>query len=124
MDGNAATPRLLAQSLDLVAEDLAELVGLGERVQGVISRMAAAAPRPRDAGLLMDAQAADLLSQRLAGLTAFVRALAEAEHRDDPAAVEAAVRTLTLAEQARRLAGGAPSPAAQPDAGGHPTFWD
>jgi hypothetical protein len=124
MDGAAAPPRLLAQSLDLVAEDLAELVGLGERVQAVISRMAAAAPRPRDAGLLMDAQAADLLSQRLVGLTAFVSALAQAERSNDDAAVEAAIRTLTLAEQAHRLAGGALSPAVQPEPGGHPTFWD
>lgn len=125
MDGAQppAPPRPLAQSLDLVAEDLAELVGLGERVQGVLSRMAAAAPRPRDANLLMDAQAADLLSQRLAGLTAFVSALADAERSDDYAAVEAAVRSLTLAEQARRL-GGAPASAAQSEPDGHPTFWD
>lgn len=123
MNGRARTPaQPLAQSLDLVADDLAELVGLGERVQGVISRMAATAPRPRDTGLLMDAQAADLLSQRLMGLTAFVRALADAERSADHAEVEAAVRALTLAEQARRLAG-APSLAA-PEQGGLPTFWD
>ena len=125
MDGaGPPPPPPLAQSLDLVAEDLAELVGFAERVQGVISHMAAAAPRPRDAGLLMDAQAADLLSQRLVGLTAFVRALADAERSDDYAAVEAAVRDLTLAEQARRLAGGAPAPAALPEPGGTSTFWD
>jgi hypothetical protein len=111
----------LAQSLDLVAEDLAELVGLGDRVQGVISRMAAAAPRPRDAALLVDAQAADLLCQRLAGLTAFVRALADAERTAEPVQLAAAVRALTLAEQARRLAGAGAAPA---EPVGHPTFWD
>lgn len=118
-------PRPLAASLDLVAEDLAELVGLGERIQAVISRMAAAAPRPRDVGLLVDAQAADLLSQRLAGLTAFVRALAAAEHGADDAQVEAAIDALTLAEQSRRfMRGGPASTSAPPDPGGHFTFWD
>lgn len=123
MAGAVGPPPPLARSLDLVAEDLAELVGLGERVQAVLSRMDAVAPRQRDAGLLVDAQAADLLSQRLVGLTAFVRALADAERSADYAQVEAAVRALTLAEQCRRLAGAA-SPAPPADAGGHPTFWD
>ena len=122
MDAAPPIPRTLARSLDLVAEDLAELVGLGERVQGVISRMAAAAPRPRDASLLMEAQAADLLSQRLAGLAAFVRALADAERRGDPDVVLAAARTLTLAEQARRLADA--TPAAPADPAETSTFWD
>jgi hypothetical protein len=114
----AASP--LAASLDLVAEEIAELAGLGEQMQSVISRLAAAAPR--DAEALMDAQVSDLLSQRLAGLTAFVRALAEAERSSDYAAVEKAVGALTLAEQARRLAGDAPARPAEP---AEPmTFWD
>jgi hypothetical protein len=113
--------RPLAASLDLVAEEIAELVALGERVQGVISRLAAnAAP---DARTLVDAQVADLLSQRLQGLTSFVRALADAERGELTADLEAAVRDLTLAEQARRLSGALPS--AAPEAGAEAaTFWD
>lgn len=115
-----APVRPLAASLDLVAEEIAELVDLGDRVQAVISRLAGAAPR--DAITLVDAQVSDLLSQRLAGLTAFVRALAEAERSSDYAEIEAAVRALTLAEQARRLSGGA---AVRPVEPVEPvTFWD
>ncbi|MEW5684559.1 MAG: hypothetical protein AB1942_06550 [Pseudomonadota bacterium] len=110
----------LAASLDLVAEEIGELVELGERMQSVISRLAATAPR--DADSLVDAQVSDLLSQRLSGLTAFVRALAEAERSSDYAAVETAVSALTLAEQARRLAGVAP--ARPPEPVEPVTFWD
>jgi hypothetical protein len=109
----------LAASLDLVAEEIGELVELGDRMQSVISRLAAAAPH--DAAALVDAQVSDLLSQRLSGLTAFVRALAEAERSSDYAAVEAAVSALTLAEQARRLTGGAARP---PEPVEPMTFWD
>jgi hypothetical protein len=118
---NAVAPvRPLAASLDLVAEEIAELVELGDRVQCVISRLAAAGPR--DSVTLVDAQVSDLLSQRLAGLTAFVRALAEAERSADYAEIEAAVRALTLAEQARRLAGSPPPRPADPV--DPVTFWD
>ena len=46
MDGSATGPQPspLAASLDLVAEEIGELVELGERMQSVISRLAAAAP--------------------------------------------------------------------------------
>lgn len=117
-----ATPtRPLPQSLDVVAEEMAELVALAEHVQGVIARMARrAAP---DTGAMVDAQAADLLSQRLEGLTGFVRALADAERSEDYAEIERAVRTLTLSEQARRLAGGRPIPANEP-VSELTTFWD
>ena len=118
MSAAAASP--LAASLDLVAEEIGELAELGDRMQSVISRLAAAAPH--DPIALEDAQVSDLLSQRLEGLTAFVRALAEAERSSDYAVVERAVSALTLAEQARRLAGGAPLPCPEP---AEPvTFWD
>ena len=111
--------RPLAASLDLVAEEIAELVSMGEGLQGVISRLAAAAPH--DASALMDAQAADLLTQRLQGLTGFIRARANAERSSDFAQVEAAVSALTLAEQARRLSGGA---VCRDPVGDPTTFWD
>ena len=114
----------LAGSLDLVAEDLSELIGLGERLEAVIARMAAAASGPFDPSLLVDAQAADLLSQRLAGLTAFVRALAAAERGADHAQVEAALSKLTLAEQSHRFKGRAANLTHPPEACGLPTFWD
>jgi hypothetical protein len=121
MNAGPLRGRPLAESLDLVGEDLRELVVLAERVQGVISRLAAGgAPDPRT---LVDAQAADLLSQRLAGLNSFVRALADAERGELTADLEAAVRDLTLAEQARRLSGALP--AAAPEATAEAaTFWD
>lgn len=116
----AAPTRPLPQSLDLVAEEMAELVDLAERVQAVIARMARAAPP--DVGALVDAQAADLMSQRLQGLTGFVRALADAERSENYADIERAVRALTLAEQARRLVGAPPAVAGEPAA--ELTFWD
>ena len=63
------------------------------------------------------------IAQRLQGLAGFVRALADAERSEDYADVQAAVRALTLAEQARRLAGAAPQPAPEhtPEL---TTFWD
>jgi hypothetical protein len=47
----------------------------------------------------------DLLTQRLAGLAAFLRTLADVAPADAVADVHAAVMHLTLAEQARRLVG-------------------
>lgn len=71
---------------------------------------------------MMEAQAADLLSQRLSGLAAFVRALADAAPADVNTDIEGALRVLTLTEQARRLS--SPAPPAAIDAGEAPTFWD
>lgn len=123
-----STPRAampcLRQSLDLVAQEAHDLVLLGDEVQGVISRLVAAA-MPRDPSLMIDAQAADLLSQRLAGLANFVAALAHAAPAGLAADIEAAVRTLTLAEQARRLSGPAPAgPPPPPEPGEMMIFWD
>jgi hypothetical protein len=117
----AAVLPCLRESLDLVAQEANDLVNLGDQIQGVISRLVGAA-LPRDPTLLVDAQAADLLSQRLSGLANFVKALADAAPAGLAADIENAIRTLTLAEQARRLSG--PSLTAPPDPGEVMTFWD
>jgi len=120
LDGAAARP--LSQSLDLVASEVAELAKLGDRLQGVISRLAATLGAP-DPDTLEEAQAADLLSQRLAGLATFVQALAQAAPHDATLDIRAAVNALTLAEQARRLSG--PFHALPGEPGDElTTFWD
>ena len=113
---------LLADSLDRVADEVADLVRLGDQLQAVISRLAAADGAP-DAATLVEAQSADLLSQRLSGLAGFVRALADAAPSDLTTDIGAAISALTLAEQIHRLS--APCPHAAPEtAGEHTTFWD
>jgi len=114
-------PACLRESLDLVAQEASDLVALGDQLQGVISRLVGAS-LPNDPTILIDAQAADLLSQRLSGLAGFVRALADAAPAGLAADIENAIRTLTLAEQARRLSG--PSLAPPPETGDVMTFWD
>lgn len=121
MTSRPAVMPCLRESLDLVAQEAHDLVDLGDQIQGVISRLVGAA-LPSDPSLLVDAQAADLLSQRLQGLANFVSALAQAAPKGLAADIEAAIRTLTLAEQARRLSG--PSLAPPPEPGEVMTFWD
>jgi len=116
-----AARRPLAESLDLVAREVTDLVALGDQLQALISRLVVAAA-PSDPSALIEAQAADLLSQRLAGLAAFVGALADAAPADVSADIENALRVLTLTEQARRLSNPASPPA--DDAGEPLTFWD
>jgi len=111
----------LRESLDLVAREASDLVELGDQLQGVISRLVGAS-LPSDPSILVDAQAADLLSQRLAGLATFVRALAEAAPAGLAADIDSAIRTLTLTEQARRLSD--PTLTPPPDTGELTTFWD
>jgi hypothetical protein len=118
---SAAAIRPLSQSLDLVAREVTDLVVLGDQLQDLISRLVTAHARD-DPSAVIEAQAADLLSQRLAGLAAFVRALADAAPDDVAADIDSALRVLTLTEQARRLSGPATTPA--PDAGEVLTFWD
>jgi hypothetical protein len=117
----AAALQPLRDSLGLVAQEAADLVRLGDQLQGVISRLVSASI-PTDPTILVDAQAADLLSQRLAGLAQFVSALANAAPDGMAADIDEAIRALTLAEQARRLSG--PSLAPLPDPGEVMTFWD
>lgn len=111
--------RPLSQSLDLVAREVTDLVALGDQLQELITRLVASAG-PSDPAALIEAQAADLLSQRLSGLAAFVRALAHAAPSDVTADIGKALRVLTLAEQARRLSG----PASTAEAPELMTFWD
>lgn len=110
----------LAGSLNLVAQEVTDLVAVGDQLQSLISRLVAAAPA--DPSALVEAQVADLLSQRLSGLAAFVRALAEAAPADAGADIGAALRLLTLTEQARRLSD--PTSPSAVDAGEALTFWD
>jgi hypothetical protein len=113
--------RPLAESLELVAREVSDLAQAADQLQALVLRLAAGGAT--DPVVLIEAQAVDLFSQRLDGLAAFVRALADAAPNDVSADVGDAVRALTLAEQARRLSGAAPAPA--PDPGGEPaTFWD
>jgi Lon protease-like protein len=116
-----AAYRPLAESLDLVAREVTDLVAVGDQLQDLISRLVAAAGAS-DPSAMVEAQAADLLSQRLSGLAAFVRALAEAAPLDASADIDGALRLLTLTEQARRLSNPTSPPAV--DAGEALTFWD
>ena len=118
MSEPAARP--LSESLDLVAREVTDLVAVGDQLQDLISRLAVAAGRV-DPASMMEAQAVDLLSQRLSGLANFLRALADAAPADVAADIDKALRVLTLTEQAQRLSVGAPDPA---DADDRMTFWD
>jgi len=115
-----AAQRPLAESLDLVAREVTDLVAVGDQLQDLISRLAVAAGRV-DPAAMMEAQAVDLLSQRLSGLAAFLRALAEAAPADVAADIDKALRVLNLTEQAQRLSNPATAPA---DEGDPMTFWD
>lgn len=105
------THRPIAEPLRLAAIELAELAELSDRLQHVLGRLTAQFGPP-DAGFITEAQAADLLSQRLMGMAAFLRAIAKAAPEGATADVHAAVMDLTLAEQARRLSG--PHPPSEP----------
>jgi hypothetical protein len=98
------TFRPLAEPLRLAAMELAELAQLGDQLQRAIGRLTAVSGAP-DPEFLTEAQAADLLSQRLEGMAAFLRALAASAPESVMTDVYAAVMGLTLAEQARRLSG-------------------
>lgn len=117
----AAQERPTAGPLDLLAQEVTDLAVLADEVQAVISRLAAAAAAP-DAHALLEAQAADLLSQRLHGLATFTRALARSSPGGFAPDLGEATRALTLAEQAHRLSGRHRPIAVK--GGGPTTFWD
>ena len=98
------TFRPFAEPLRLAAIELADLARQGDQLQRVIARLVAGAGA-LDAGLMTEAQGADLLSQRLHGMAAFLRALAAAAPASVSIDVQAAMIDLTVAEQARRLSG-------------------
>ena len=106
------TFRPLAEPLHLAAVELTELAALSDRLQHAMGRLTEQHGAP-DAAFLTEAQAADLLSQRLTGLAAFLRVIAATAPQGVTTDVYAAVMDLTLSEQARRL-GGLPPAAADP----------
>jgi hypothetical protein len=115
--------RPLAESLHLAAGEVDDLVDLVERLQALIARLANAGGAP-DLSTMIEAQAADLLSQRLSGLAAYMRALANAAPGHVATDVESAIGALTLTAQARRLAGPTPLPAVDTAAEELDMFWD
>jgi len=110
---DAAVFRPIAEPLNLAAIELTELADLGDQLQHVLGRLTAHLGAP-DVRFITEAQAADLLSQRLVGMAAFLRAIAKAAPESLMADVNAAVMDLTLAEQARRLSGPHPPAEAAP----------
>jgi hypothetical protein len=101
-DGPALRP--LAEPLRLAAIELADLARLSDQLQRAIGRLTHS-HGATDAAFLTEAQAADLLSQRLEGMAAFLRVIAASAPENVTTDVYAAVMNLTLAEQARRLSG-------------------
>jgi len=91
-------------ALCAAAVELADLARLSGRVEMIVSDLVARADDPSPA-LLAECQVADLLSQRLVGVAAFLSELAEAAPANAKVKVADAVRNITLAEQARRLSG-------------------
>ena len=108
--------RPLAEPLRLAAIELTDLARLGDQLQHVLARVSRHVDAS-DATFVTDAQAADLLSQRLEGMAAFLGALSTAAPGGVEIDVEAAVIDLTLAEQARRLSGPHPAPVEEPVSG-------
>ncbi|MGZ6014885.1 MAG: hypothetical protein ACXWKM_03995 [Phenylobacterium sp.] len=98
------TLRPLAEPLRLAAIELADLARLSDQLQRAIGRLTERHGAP-DPDFLTEAQAADLLSQRLEGMAAFLRVIAASAPETVTTDVYAAVMNLTLAEQARRLSG-------------------
>jgi hypothetical protein len=96
--------RPLAEPLRLAAIELADLAQLSDQLQRAIGRLTESQGAP-DADFLTEVQAADLLSQRLEGMAAFLRVIAASAPENVTTDVYAAVMNLTLAEQARRLSG-------------------
>ena len=110
---DAAVFRPIAEPLSLAAIELTELAELGDQLQHALARLTETLGPP-DLAFISEAQAADLLSQRLVGMAAFLRAIARAAPASLMADVHAAVMDLTLAEQARRLSGPHPPAASAP----------
>ena len=115
--------RPIAEPLRLAAIELTELAELGDQLQHVLGRLTATLGPP-DAAFIGEAQAADLLSQRLVGMAAFLRAIARVAPESLMADVHSAVMDLTLAEQARRLSGPHPPIASAPANGELQLFGD
>ena len=98
--------RTLERTLRTTAAELAELAAIADHLEFDASLFG----RELDDALIERCQLADQLTQRLAGLAAFVAGLAEAAPLDVVLDVGEGVAGLKLADQAGRLAG-AESPA-------------
>ena len=96
--------RPMGEALDVAAVELGDLARLGDQLERILASLAAHAG-DISPELLAECQVADLLSQRLVGVSAFVASLAKAAPREVMVDVLDAVRSLTLAEQAHRLSG-------------------
>ena len=96
--------RSIAEALDVAAVELGDLARLGDQLERILASLAAQADAASPE-LLAECQVADLLSQRLVGVAAFVGSLARAAPPAAMVDVMEAVRSLTLAEQAHRLSG-------------------
>jgi len=117
--GRSSSAQPLPDILRRTADEAADLARLSDGLQGMVARLVSEGANLR---VLEDAQAADLLTQRLSGLAAILRGLARVASPDVSADIGAALAALPLADQARRLAGHA-DPAA-PDTGDTLLFWD
>lgn len=106
---DAAVCALLAA----VADEAAAVSAGVEAVSALTTRLILAAPPEGQGAAMAEAQAFDLLAQRMEGLSAVLTALAAGQ------TPEAAVHAVTLSDMAARLAGRAPSVTAAdaPDAG-------
>ena len=94
----------IGDALAVIAGELADLARLGDQVEAIIADLVGQAGKVSP-DLLRRCQAADLLSQRLAGVAAFVNAVGQVAPANVTFDVLAAVRTVTLADQANRLSG-------------------
>jgi len=99
---DAATLCALDATLRAAAVELAELTAMADHLEFG----ATAFGRKLDEAMIARLQMADLLTQRLAGLTQFVSTLADAAPGDVRLDLRHALAGLTLADQAARLGGG------------------
>jgi len=115
MDADQRVLRPLAEPLQLLAGEVGDLVALSERLQALLAQlMRESEPSVQR---MVEAQAADLLSQRLAGVQSYLAALAEAAPIGAQIDVAGAVMSLLLAEQAHRLGNSLQAAAAVEDDG-------
>ena len=93
----------VAEPLGVAAMELFDLARLADRLEILVAELASRGVSA-DPVLMMECQIADMLSQRLIGLGAFLAALATAVPADARVDVGVAVRGLALSDQARCLA--------------------
>ena len=117
---DAEINRPLAQVLRAAATELAELAAISDHLE----LLAPSLGLVRDPALAERYQLADLLTQRLAGLTVLFDQLACGAPHDVALDIGAGLARLTLTAQARRFAGFAPAYEAASDPGDVLLFGD